>query len=77
MKRGIDKKISTSLLVNIDHDSSYESAQTLARKKNRLLHERGFDIRKIRTKLYSFLLSRGFEPEIIIKIISEITPEND
>ena len=77
MKTGIDKKISDSLLVNIDPDSSYESAQTLARKKNRLLQERGFDIRKVRTKLYSFLLSRGFESEIIIKIISEITPEND
>ena len=77
MKRGIDRKISGSLLLNLDPNSSYESALMLAGKKNKQLNERGFDNRKIRTKLYSFLLSRGFESEFIIRIINEVAPKND
>ena len=75
MKRGIDRKISDGLLLNMDQNSSYENALILAEKKNKLLKERGFDDRKIRSKLYSFLLSRGFESEFIVKIINEIVPE--
>jgi regulatory protein len=77
MKRGIDRKISDSLLINLDSNSFFESALTLADKKNRQLKERGFENRKIRTKLYSFLHSRGFESEFIIRIINEVASEND
>jgi len=77
MKRGIDRKISDSLLLNLNPASSYENAFTIAGKKNKQLMERGVDKRKIRSKLYSFLLSRGFESEIIFRVINEITPEND
>jgi regulatory protein len=77
MKRGIDRKISESLLNNLDRNSSFKSAFELAGKKYTQLKDRGFDNRKIRNKLYAFLLSRGFESEFILKIINEIEPEND
>jgi regulatory protein len=77
MKRGIDRKISESLLNTLDRNSSFESAFELAGKKYKQLKNRGFDNSKIRNKLYSFLLSRGFESDFILKIINEIEPGND
>jgi regulatory protein len=77
MKRGVDRKISESLLNNLDRNSSFESAFELACKKFTQLKDRGFDNSKIRNKLYAFLLSRGFESDFILKIINEIEPEKD
>ena len=77
MKRGVDRKISESLLNNLDRNSSFESAFELAGKKYTQLKDRGFDKSKIRNKLYAFLLSRGFESDFILKIINEIEPEKN
>jgi len=77
MRRGIDRKIFDPLLYNFDSYSSFESTLTLAEKKYKQLKERGLENKRIRIKLYSFLLSRGFESEFILKIINEITPEKD
>jgi regulatory protein len=77
MKRGVDRKISESLLNNLDRNSSFESAFELAGKKYTQLMDRGFDNSKIRNKLYAFLLSRGFESDFILKIVNEIEPEKD
>jgi regulatory protein len=77
MKRGVDRKISESLLNNLDRNSSFESAFELAGKKYTQLKDRGFDNSKIRNKLYAFLLSRGFESDFILKIINEIEPEKN
>lgn len=72
-QKGIDKEIIRDALREIDDAAYADKLKTLAIKKNKtILSENLFD-RK--TKLTRFLLSKGFEMDLIRKAVDEILPK--
>ena len=53
-----------------------ETALTLANKKYKSLVKRETDNRKIKQKIISFLLSRGFDYEISVQVVSKIIKQD-
>lgn len=69
-KQGIADYIYEELLQNLDNELQYEIALSLAKKKNQTIkHD---DILKKKGSIYRFLMSKGFEHEIIITTINKI-----
>lgn len=79
VKRGIDSKIISSVMVSsFPEDDNYENAKQLAKKKYDTLKKRNLDQNKVRSKLKTFLNSRGYDYDIIKKVVDElIEPDND
>ena len=71
-KKGIDRKIIDKVLLNIDSDLSYEQAFELAKRKILFLQRKELDKNKLKTKIFSYLSSRGFESEIILKVLNDM-----
>lgn len=71
-KRGIDRKIIEENLSAVNSETSYENAATLAKRKSELLIRRGIEPKKVRQKVFAFLSSRGYESEIIVKILRRL-----
>lgn len=71
-KKGVDRKIIEEILSFTDSNHALENAFSLLNKKYKLIREREKDNKKIRYKLYSFLLSRGFSGEIITGAIRKL-----
>ncbi|MBP7478458.1 MAG: RecX family transcriptional regulator, partial [Chitinophagales bacterium] len=72
-QKGIDKEIIQDALREIDDAAYADKLKTMAIKKNKtILSENLFD-RK--TKLIRFLLSKGFEMDLIRKTVDEILPK--
>ncbi len=76
-KKGIDRNIVEKVLLDIDPVSNYENAQALVKKKIKFLETKTIDKKKLKVKLFSFLRSRGFESEIILKALNEIEPDDE
>ncbi len=76
-KKGIDRKIIENLLLGIDSDLSYEQALELAKRKKSVLERKGTDKKKMRAKIFSFLSSRGFESDLIIKVMNNFESGED
>jgi len=76
-KKGIDRKIIDKVLLSIDSDLSYEQAFELAKRKSLLLQRKELDKNKLKTKIFSFLCSRGFESEIILKVLNDLNPGDE
>ena len=53
-----------------------ETALTLANKKYKNLKQREIDNRKIKQKIISFLLSRGFDYEISVAVVNKIIQQD-
>jgi len=68
-KRGVDRKVIEKLIVNIDPEQNFENLVNLATKKFKSIRNREQDFRKLRFKLYSYLSSRGFESDLIQKVL--------
>ncbi|MEW6701366.1 MAG: regulatory protein RecX [Bacteroidota bacterium] len=77
LKRGIDRKIIDKVLSNVDFELSYEQALELAKRKSELLRRKEIDKRKLKSKIFSFLSSRGFESETIMKVLNNLEPEDE
>lgn len=76
-KKGIDRKIIDKVLLNVDSDLSYEQAFELAKRKSLFLQRKELDKNKLRSKIFLFLSSRGFESELILKVLNDLNPENE
>jgi regulatory protein len=76
-KRGVARNIVDKALSHIDSAQSLECASLLAKKKLEYLERREKDTRKIKAKLYSFLNSRGYDTEIIMKVLRDVKLDND
>ena len=76
-KKGINRTIIEKTLLNVDHDLSYEQALELANRKIDSIRKKETDKRKIKAKLFSSLSSRGFEADLIMKVLNEIIQDND
>lgn len=71
-KKGINKSIIDSVLNNQDDELNYDNAIFLAKKKLKLLNDKNTDKRKLKEKLFSFLLSKGYDSELIMKVINNM-----
>ena len=62
LKKGIPiALIEEKLKLVIDENESYENALELGKKKMLSLSKRGFDEKKIRLKLFAFLVAKGYD----------------
>ncbi len=71
-KKGISREIIKSTLEGLNSEAGFEQAQELAKRKLESLKRKETDKRKIKSKLFSFLISRGYESDIIMKIVNEL-----
>jgi len=79
IKKGIDKKVIINVLNNFykDNDLILSNALSYAKKKIEIIKRKEKDIIKIKQKLYSALLSKGYESQIIIEIIDILINKNN
>ncbi|MBE6376370.1 MAG: regulatory protein RecX [Lentisphaerae bacterium] len=75
LRRGLDKEEITGLL-NDSPDDEIEAAERAMEGKLRLL-TREPDPRKKREKLFRFMISRGFSPDLIFKLMEKYSANND
>jgi len=68
IKRGISSKQIDSALKEQSIDSDEENAAGLAKKKYELLLKRGLERDELKNKLFNFLLSKGFDYEVVKKV---------
>ena len=72
-KKGVDRNIIEHIdEINFDEDQLLENAIKVAEKKYRQLNERHIEKNKMKQKLYSFLLNKGYSSEIIGKALSNL-----
>lgn len=72
IKKGIDRKIIEDVIHSIDDNSSIDNAYELAKKKLNSYQFKKLDNQKIKQKLFSFLSSRGFQSDVIFKVIDKL-----
>ncbi|AOR24042.1 recombination regulator RecX [Clostridium taeniosporum] len=72
MQKGIAKELIEEELNSIDKENEKEIAHSLAYKKLNNLKKTENDKYKLSNKLYRFLLSKGYNYEIIKEIVKEI-----
>ncbi len=71
-RKGIDRHLTEKILAGVDQGTSYDNAFQLALKKNESLKKRVDDPKKRKTKIFSYLSSRGYETDIVIKVLNAI-----
>ncbi|HRI48158.1 MAG TPA: regulatory protein RecX, partial [Ignavibacteriaceae bacterium] len=72
IKKGIPNSIIEEVLENIDYADDYENAVKLAEKKYKSLHNRKIPPEKIKNKIISFLLSKGYDYEIAKQSVKKL-----
>ncbi len=72
IKKGISKLIINEVISLADDNTTLENAHLLAKKKINLLKGKIQDKKKIRSKIYSYLNMKGFESEIILKVLNNL-----
>ena len=71
--KGIDKQIIIRCIENIKKDYSEESVvERIAREK--IVSLKGIDRRKAKTRIYAYLLRRGFSPYVVLDVVNRIMP---
>lgn len=70
-KKGISKE--DIALLEFDEDTLYKNALFLAEKKYKLINDK----KKAREKLFRYLVSKGYDFEMVKKAINEVTKEED
>jgi len=76
-KRGINKKVIQDVINEIDSENYFISLKELAEKKLEQLKKKETDKRKLSSKLASHLASKGYEFDLIYKIIRELDLDNE
>ncbi|PKK39353.1 hypothetical protein ABB02_01586 [Clostridiaceae bacterium JG1575] len=74
-RKGVDKSIAADLLNEEVHAQMREVAQQECRKKRTSLKRRGEEEPKIREKTYRFLLSRGYEYDLVRSVYEQVLQE--
>lgn len=73
IKRGVSSKVIADVIEDkFSHDSEIESGLELARKKLKKLINRKVDQKKIQTRIYSFLVSRGYDYDLCKQIFTKL-----
>lgn len=74
-KKGIDVKIATRVLLNVDNEELKINALSVAKKKLIFIKNKEADTRKISSKLFAFLLSKGYETDLVRSILNQLKLE--
>ena len=73
MKRGVNRDIIDSLLAGREEgDSLFNNALTLARKKLNTLRHKNLPQLKLKQRLFSYLHGKGYDSEVINRVINEL-----
>lgn len=72
IQKGIAKEIIEEELVNINKDNEKDTALNLARKKFDSIKNKETDNYKISGKLYRYLISKGYEMNMVSDIVKQI-----
>ncbi len=76
--KGVSASIIDEVLKSFDSEEDQnEAANSLVKKKFENLKKRETDYKKLKQKLISFLLSRGFEYEISAEAVNKIIKQDD
>lgn len=76
LKKGIDREIIDYVLSDHNDELNEDNALYLAQKKIKLLREKTNDKRKLKEKLFSYLLGKGYTTDIIMKVINALNLDN-
>ena len=72
LKRGLNKILIDKILSEQPDESDFESAIIVAKKKFEMLSKRNLELKELRNKLSTYLLSKGFNYEIIKDVVNQI-----
>jgi regulatory protein len=72
-KKGVSKNCIKSGLKDIDAADYIEALKTILEQKSEKLEEANIYVK--RDKLYNFAVAKGYEPELIWKLLREILPD--
>lgn len=72
IKKGISESIIDNTLEEFTENQEIETASKLAAKKARLLTSKERDVRKVKLKLNTFLISKGYNFDIVSYVIKNI-----
>ena len=75
IKRGLDSKLIDKILSEQYSESDYDNASTVAKKKVEVLTKRNLGKKELRTKLSTYLFSKGFDYELIKDVVDQILKE--
>ncbi len=76
-KKGIKRESINENLLSIDSDLYFENALQLAAKKLNIIRAKETDERKIVSKLFSFLATKGYESDLIRKVILKLNMQTE
>lgn len=78
IKRGVHQHIIAEVLGAASPDNEdYNNAFSLAEKKLRLIQKRESDEKKISSKIFNYLYSKGFEYDMIREVVGKLTSGDD
>lgn len=77
IKKGINDNLIEEEISNIDEDEEREVAYSMALKKYNVLAKRESDKYKLSQKLYRFLLSKGYDYDIVSYVVKRVTNTDD
>ena len=75
IKRGLDSKLIDKILSEQYSESDFDNASTVAKKKVEVLTKRNLEKKELRTKLSTYLFSKGFDYELIKDVVDQILKE--
>lgn len=73
IRKGINRNLIDEKLSNIDSDDEKNTALNLAKKKYNSIKKSENDIYKINGKLYRFLMSKGYNYELVKDVVKHVT----
>lgn len=77
IKKGINDNLIEEEISNIDEDEEREVAYNMALKKYNVLSKRESDKYKLSQKIYRFLLSKGYDYDIVSYAVKRVTSTDD
>jgi len=77
IRKGIDSNLIDEKLSNIDSDDEKNTAFNLAKKKYNNIKKSESDSYKLSGKLYRFLMSKGYNYEIIKDVVRKVMNDNE
>ncbi|NME83220.1 recombination regulator RecX [Clostridium sp. SM-530-WT-3G] len=77
IRKGIERNLIEEKLSDIDSDDEKNTALNLAKKKYNSIKKSESDVYKINGKLYRFLMSKGYNYELIKDVVKRVTNVTD
>lgn len=75
IQKGVEEDIIEEVIDNVNNDKEEETAKLLCEKKYNQIIKREEDKYKIKNKLFTYLMSKGFDYSIIQRVINNIMEE--